>query len=433
MKPKYIIIITIAAIVIIGAIVCDIVRRKQYKPSPQLNELKQPYHTSLHHSTPNATTLHHTIDTYTNIDKLIAPLLRDIDNAKEYVLFQFFKFENDRLGVVVREALIKKALAGVPVYVIYDAFPGAIVDHAFFREMQLHGVEVHRFNPVLPIPSLYSNNRNHRKIVVIDGHIGYIGGMNIAYRYLTGVHGGDWRDTHLRITGPDCQHLQQVFLDDWRKQCSATDFALPNLAAGDTTSAKPTQPAQSAHNSTEYAIQIIPSDPEDKEPPILRAMIGMANAATRYLCIQSPYFLPPKALQHALCRAAERGVDVQLMIPQRGDRSIFISYASRSYLKPLLEAGVKVFFHTVGFIHAKMWVADDRIATVGSSNIDFRSFYQSFEVNAFIYDIAFAQQMRQIFDHDLRYCQPIPQDWWQHRSLKERILQLLVKPFSFLM
>ena len=421
------IIIIICTIAVIGAIVCDIVRRKQYKPSAQLNELKQPL--SIEHATHG-----NIIDTYTNISQMIPQLLHDIDRAKEYIFFQFFKFENDPLGVEIQEALINKAQDGVPVYVIYDAFPGAIVDHSFFHEMQRAGVKVHRYNPIFPLPSAYSNNRNHRKIVVIDGKIGYIGGMNIAQRYLTGVHGGDWRDTHLRIAGTACQDLQQVFLDDWRKLSSATDIDLPTLYLdkADTTSATPTQPTKGAQPA-QSAVQIIASDPEDSMPPILQAMIEMADSAKQYLYIQSPYFLPPKQLEEALCEAAKRGVDVRLMIPKRGDRSIFISYASRSYLKPLLAAGVKVYFHTFGFIHAKAWVADDKIATVGSSNIDFRSFMQSSEVNAFVYDTLFAQQMRQIFEQDMRHCDLIPQDWWQHRSFKERILQLLVKPFAHFM
>ena len=182
-----------------------------------------------------------------------------------------------------------------------------------------------------------------------------------------------------------------------------------------------------------YCFVIYASDPEDSMPPILQAMIQMADSAEQYLYIQSPYFLPPKPLQEALCQAAKRGVDVRLMIPERGDRSIFISYASRSYLKPLLTAGVKVYFHTFGFIHAKAWVADDKIATVGSSNIDFRSFTQSSEVNAFVYDTTFAQQMRQIFEQDIQHCNHIPQDWWQQRSLKERLLQVIVKPFVYFM
>ena len=410
MKTNQIIIIVALAIVIIGAMVCDIVRRRKYTPSAQLNELKQPL--SIEHATHG-----NIIDTYTNISQMIPQLLHDIDRAKEYIFFQFFKFENDSLGVEIQEALINKAQDGVPVYVIYDAFPGAIVDHSFFHEMQLYGVKVHRYNPIFPLPSAYFNNRNHRKIVVIDGKTGYIGGMNIAQRYLTGVHGGDWRDTHLRITGTACQDLQQVFLDDWRKQSDPL----------------PLHSTPSTLHQAPCPIQIVASDPEDSIQPILHAMIQMADAAKQYLYIQSPYFLPPKPLQEALCEAAKRGVDVRLMIPKRGDRSIFISYASRSYLKPLLAAGVKVYFHTFGFIHAKAWVADDKIATVGSSNIDFRSFTQSSEVNAFVYDTLFAQQMRQIFEQDMRHCDLIPQDWWQHRSFKERILQLLVKPFAHFM
>ena len=427
MKTNQLIILIALAIVIIGAIVCDLVRRRKYKPSQQLRELKQPL--SLQHATHD-----NIIDTYTNISQLMPQLLHDINCAKEYVFFQFFKFENDPLGVEIQEALINKAQDGVPVYVIYDAFPGAIVDHSFFREMQFYGVEVHRYNPIFPLPSAYSNNRNHRKIVVIDGKIGYMGGMNIAQRYLTGVHGGAWRDTHLRITGTACQDLQQVFLDDWRKLSSATDIALlsSHINIADTTSAKRTSLAEGAQPA-QSAIQIIASDPEDSQSPILHAMIQMVDAAKQYLYIQSPYFLPPKPLQEALCEAAKRGVDVRLMIPKRGDRSIFISYASRSYLKPLLAAGVKVYFHTFGFIHAKAWVADDKIATVGSSNIDFRSFTQSSEVNAFIYDEAFAQNMQKIFIDDMHHCHMISQDWWQQRSFKERLLQVIVKPFAHLL
>lgn len=427
MKTNQIIIIVALAIVIIGAMVCDIVRRRKYTPSAQLNELKQPL--SIEHATYG-----NIIDTYTNISQMIPQLLHDIGRAKEYVFFQFFKFENDPLGVEIQEALINKAQDGVPVYVIYDAFPGCIVNHSFFHEMHLYGVEVHRYNPIFPLPSAYSNNRNHRKIVVIDGKIGYIGGMNIAQRYLTGVHGGNWRDTHLRITGTACQDLQQVFLDDWHKLSSAANIDLPTLYLSrvDTASAMQTQPAKGAQPA-QSAIQIIASDPEDSQSPILHAMIQMADAAKQYLYIQSPYFLPPKPLQEALCEAAKRGVDVRLMIPKRGDRSIFISYASRSYLKPLLKSCVKVFFHNTGFIHAKMLVADNKITTVGSTNIDFRSFTLSSEVNAFVYDTLFAQQMRQIFEQDMRHCDLIPQDWWQHRSFKERILQLLVKPFAHFM
>ena len=422
-----IIFVVALAIVIIGAMVCDIVRRRKYTPSAQLNELKQPL--SLEYATRD-----NTVDTYTNIDKLLPQLLRDIYHAKEYVLFQFFKFENDSLGLVVREELINKAQDGVPVYVIYDAFPGAIVDHSFFHEMQLYGVKVHRYNPIFPLPSAYSNNRNHRKIVVIDGKIGYIGGMNIAQRYLTGVHGGDWRDTHLRITGTACQDLQQVFLDDWRKLSSATDIDLPTLYLSrvDTASAMQTQLAEGAQPA-QSTVQMIASDPEDSQSPILQAIIQMADSAKKYLYIQSPYFLPPEELQYALCQAAKRGVDVRLMIPKRGDRSIFISYASRSYLKPLLKTGVKVFFHNTGFIHAKMLVADNEVTTVGSTNIDFRSFTQSSEVNAIIYDEDFARNMQKIFIDDMHNCHMIPQDWWQHRSFKERLLQLLVKPFVYIM
>ena len=413
MKTYHITLIIISTILVIGAIICEVIRRKHYQPSAQLTKLKQPL------SIENAKSIE-TIDGYTNISQLIPQLLRDIKQAKEYVFFQFFKFENDPLGLEIQEALINKAQDGVPVFVIYDAFPGAIVDHSFFHEMRLYGVEVHRYNPIFPLPSIYSNYRNHRKIVVIDRQIGYIGGMNIAQRYLTGVHNGDWRDTHLRITGAACQDLQRVFFDDWSKQRKPYE-AFPILMedANDGPSAS--------------AVQIIASDPQDRTSPILQAIIQMAESAQQSLYIQSPYFLPPKSLQTALCQAAKRGVDVRLMIPQRGDRSIFVSYASRSYLKPLLEAGVKVFFHNIGFIHAKMVVADNKITTIGSANIDFRSFTQNSETNAFVYDEAFARYAQKIFIDDMHNCHMITQDWWKKRSFKERLLQIIVKPFVHIM
>ena len=413
MKTYHITLIIICTILVIGAIICEVIRRKHYQPSAQLTKLKQPL------SIENAKSIE-TIDGYTNISQLIPQHLRDIKHAKEYVFFQFFKFEKDSLGIKIQEALIDKAQDGVPVFVIYDAFPGAIVDHSFFHEMRLYGVEVHRYNPIFPLPSIYSNYRNHRKIVVIDGQIGYIGGMNIAQRYLTGVHNGEWRDTHLRITGAACQDLQRVFFDDWSKQRKPYE-AFPVLMedANDGPSAS--------------AVQIIASDPQDRTSPILQAIIQMAESAQQYLYIQSPYFLPPKSLQTALCQAAKRGVDVRLMIPQRGDRSIFVSYASRSYLKPLLEAGVKVFFHNTGFIHAKMVMADGKITTVGSANIDFRSFTQNSEANAFVYDEAFARYAQKIFIDDMHNCHMITQDWWKKRYFKERLLQTIVKPFVHIM
>lgn len=413
MKTYHITLIIICTILVIVAIICEVVRRKHYQPSAQLTKLKQPL------SIENAKSIE-TIDGYTNISQLIPQLLRDIKQAKEYVFFQFFKFENDSLGIKIQEALINKAQDGVPVFVIYDAFPGAIVDHSFFHEMRLYGVEVHRYNPIFPLPSIYSNYRNHRKIVVIDGQIGYIGGMNIAQRYLTGVHNGEWRDTHLRITGAACHDLQRVFFDDWSKQRKPYE-AFPVLMedANDGPSAS--------------AVQIITSDPQDRTSPILQAIIQMADSAQQSLYIQSPYFLPPKSLQTALCQAAKRGIDVRLMIPQRGDRSIFVSYASRSYLKPLLEADVKVFFHNTGFIHAKMVVADNKITTIGSANIDFRSFTQNSEANAFVYDEAFARYAQKIFIDDMHNCHMVTQDRWKKRSFKERILQLLVKPFVYIM
>ena len=413
MKTYHIILLIICTIFVIGTIVCEVIRRKQYRPSIQLTKLKQPL------SIKNAKSIK-TIDGYTNISRLIPQLLHDIDHAKEYVLFQFFKFENDSLGIELQEALIKKVRDGVPVFVIYDAFPGAMVDYSFFYKMKLYGVEVHRYNPVLPLPSIYSNNRNHRKIVVIDGQIGYIGGMNIAQRYLTGVHGGPWRDTHLRITGIACHDLQRVFFDDWNKQRKPHEV-FPILIEG------------ANDNPSDSAVQIIASDPQDSSSPILQAIIQMAESAQQYLYIQSPYFLPTKSLQTAFCQAAKRGVDVRLMIPKRGDRSIFISYVSRSYLQPLLEAGVKVFFHNIGFIHAKMVVVDNKITTVGSANIDFRSFTQNSEANAFVYDEAFARYAQKIFIDDMYNCRMIPQDWWQKRSFKERLLQIIVKPFAYIM
>lgn len=355
------------------------------------------------------------IDTYTTFDMLWADMSKDIEAAQECVHFQFFKIEDDAVGRMVSRLLQRKVKEGVAVRVTYDALANWAVPKRFYRNMRKAGIEVAAFNPFLPIPP-HVNYRNHRKVVVIDGRVAYVGGMNIAERYQKGVHHGVWRDTHIRITGPAVSEAQTSFIADWHY---ATQHML-----NDSKHYPALQPTGSS------TMQIVMLNPSDPWRVMEQALCMLIYHAKQYIYLQSPYFLPSEALLNALCSSALAGMDVRVMLPIRGDKGIAIPYASKSYYETLLQAGVRVYEYTNGYLHAKTVVCDDAITSVGSVNIDPRSMALSYETNAFIYDRTVATQHKQIFFDDMIYCQEVVHPQWQQRSrwqrTKESLARLLI-------
>ena len=326
---------------------------------------------------------------YTDGYSFFHALLKEIASAKDHIHLDMYIFEDDALGNMVRDALVAKVREGVEVRLIYDDVGCWNVSNRFFERMREEGIEVAPFLPVR-FPSFTSkvNYRNHRKMIVIDGRAGFIGGMNIALRYVKGTKSQPWRDTMLQITGSGVYSLQRAFLVDWY-------FVDRNLISNRKYYPHPSE--ESSHN--ESLLQIVTSGPDTPYPEIMQGYVRMILAAKKYIYIETPYFLPTDPVLFALKTAAAGGVDVRILVPLRSDTK-FVEWAGRSYLREMVKAGVSVSYYKAGFLHSKMIVCDDAICSCGSTNVDFRSFENNFESNAFIYDTKVAIAMRDIFLED---------------------------------
>lgn len=363
------------------------------------------------------------IDIMTDGYAFFPELLKDIAKAKHHIHLDMYIFEDDALGRLVADALIDRAREGVMVRVIYDDVGCWQVAHRFFERMREEGIEVAAYLPVR-FPSFTSkvNYRNHRKLVIIDGETGYIGGMNIALRYVKGTGDQPWRDTMLRVKGGAVYGLQRAFLIDWyfvdRTLITNRDY-YPPLST-----------FHSPPSTNNCLTQIVTSGPTNPYPEIMQGYVRMILAAHRYVYIETPYFLPNEPILFAIKTAAKAGVDVRILCPLRSDAR-FVEWASRSYLREAYEAGVKVYLYQAGFLHSKVMVCDDSITTTGSTNVDFRSFENNFEANAFIYDEGMAIRMRNVFLRDQENAillSDLPQRI--HPSFKKRLWESLIRLMS---
>lgn len=331
------------------------------------------------------------VEVFTNGYQFFPSLLREISRAKDHVHVEMFIFNDDALGYLIADALIDKAQQGVEVRVIYDDVACWKVQNSFWERLRDGGVEVHAFMPVkFPAFTSKVNYRNHRKLIVIDGKVGFIGGMNIATRYVKGV-GRAWRDTHVLVRGGAVYGIQRAFLVDWY-------FVDRTLITG-----KCFYPSISPTLSNNCLAQVVTSGPITEWPDIMQGYACVLLAARRYVYMETPYFLPTEPILFAIRTAALAGVDIRLMLPQRTD-SHLLDQASKSYVREILQAGAKVYFYNDGFNHSKFLVSDDSISTVGSSNIDFRSFEHNFESNIFFYDEEMALRMKKIYLEDESNC-----------------------------
>ena len=346
---------------------------------------------------------------------MLQSLMHEIASARHHIHLEFYIFEDDAVGRLVRDLLVDKVKKGVEVRLLYDDVGCWKVPNAFYDRMRSEGIEVKGFLKVrFPLFTSKVNYRNHRKIVVIDGRVGFVGGMNLAERYMRGFSWGIWRDTHLLLEGKAVHGLQTAFLLDWyfvdRTLITSARY-FPKVDACGTSLA-----------------QIVTAEPIGPWKEIMQGLVMAITGARKYFYIQTPYFLPTEAVLVAMQTAALAGVDVRLMLPYRADNRL-THLGSCSYLAEALRAGVKVYFYKKGFLHSKLMVSDDELSTVGSTNVDFRSFEHNFEVNAFIYDTETALQMREIFLQDQRECVQVFSKNWEkrpwHRKAAESIVRLL--------
>jgi len=353
------------------------------------------------------------VQVFTDGYSMYQELFRRIAKAKHHIHLEFYIFENDAVGRLLRDLLIDKAREGVSVRLLYDDVGCWDVNSMFYDEMLCEGIEVRSFLKVrFPQFTSKVNYRNHRKLAIIDGKVGFIGGMNIALRYLKGVPWGVWRDTHICLKGKAVYGIQTAFLTDW--------FAVDRTLL---TSAQYFPKMNSVGTSV---AQIVTSDPVGEWHDIMLGLVKAISCAQRYIYVETPYFLPTEQVMAAFQTAALSGVDVRLMIPKKADA--FITHkGTMSYLDELMKAGVKVYFYRAGFLHSKLWVADDEWASVGSTNLDFRSFEHNFEANAFFYDEKTVCTLKEIFLEDMKKCMTLSQKIWDKRSFKNKIVESVVR------
>ncbi len=343
-------------------------------------------------------------------------LLADIAAARSYINMQYYIIVNDNIGIRVMEALMERARAGVKVRLIYDHVGSFKLSNRYLRRLKEAGVEAYPFFKVVSPPfGTRINWRNHRKIVVIDGKVGYIGGMNVADRYVDGGKLFDvWRDLHLRVEGPAVFALQQSFAVDWNF------MGQPLLEEG---------PLATAVKGHSVGMQLVTGGPTTQWLNMTLVFQQAIARARKCIYIQTPYFIPSEGLVHALQVAALSKVDVRLMIPRRSD-SDMLRWASFSYVHECLRAGIKVYLYEKGMLHSKAIIIDDDFCTVGSTNFDFRSFEHNFEANMLIYSTDFNARMKALFVRDMRDSRRVTSSAWRHRPWREKALESVMRLFS---
>lgn len=339
-----------------------------------------------------------------NGEEKFPDVLYELNKAKSFIHMEYYAWENDVRGNQIKDALIKKAKEGVTVRVIYDDYGSNGIIKNIVKELKKGNVDVY---PIIEIKfkGLASriNHRDHRKIIIIDGIVGYVGGINISDRYDNSIDTGlYWRDTHIKITGETVLNLQRHFIVNWNicqpNKLTYSDELFPEVTD------------LNLGNRKELA-QIVAGGPIYQIPNIMLTYLKIFTLAEEKLYITNPYFIPNSSILDGIKQAAISGVDVRIIVPKKSD-SALVGAASAFYFKELLEVGVKIFLYKKGFIHAKTVIADSYLSVVGTANMDIRSFDLNFEIMSVIYGSNFAKEMENDFFEDLEYCKQLKYEEW---------------------
>ena len=357
---------------------------------------------------------------FTDGPSLFDSIFEEMEKAEKFIHVEYYVFLSDEIGTRFINILKRKAAQGLEVRVIIDDVGSWMLKKSEVKKMREAGIQVYCFLKVgLPFLSSKINYRNHRKILVIDGKVGFTGGMNVADRYVKGSKWGTWRDTHLRLEGEGVHGLQRTFMADWF-------FVSRTLLRNDALYYPDVQSFGSS------VIQVVASGPDSQWESIMQVLFMAMAQARKYIYLETPYFLPNTPILHALQVASLGGTDVRIILPRHSDAA-FALRSSCSYIDDMLKAGVKVYFYNPGFIHSKTIVIDDKLSTVGTANMDFRSFEQNFEVNTLIYDPEVAARMKATFETDLANSTPIDPMEWKRRPRLRKLGESWARLFSPLM
>ena len=335
-------------------------------------------------------------------------IIEALESAKEHIHLEYYIVEDDIIGNKVKDILIRKAKEGVEIRFIFDDVGSWSLSKKYIRELKNAGGEIFAFMPVrFSHLANRVNYRNHRKILVIDGSVGFVGGINIADRYITGTKKlGKWRDVHLRIEGQAVHSLQAVFLIDW--------FFVSDRIIND----------DKYFNEHEVEdkklVQITACGPDSDWASIMQAYFAAIVTAKKSIFISTPYFIPNESILTALKTASLSGIDVRIIMPKHPDSHV-VYWGSISYVRELLEAGIKIYFYKKGFIHSKLLMVDDVFSSIGTANIDIRSFDTNFEINALIYDEELTAKLKSDFCIDLGDSEEVVLEEWINRPLLSKI------------
>jgi len=352
-----------------------------------------------------------------NGSEIFPAILEALKHARDHIHLSFYTIEDDKIGNAVRNVLEEQARNGVEVRVIFDAVGSWTLSKKYVKSLRSAGVEVFSFRPVnFPFLTSKLNCRYHRKIIVVDGKTGFLGGINIADKYLYGDKKlGFWRDTHLQLDGNAVHNLQTVFLTDWyfvsNQNLSAQRFFPLISPAGD------------------KLVQIVASGQNSEWSSIMHAYFSAIASASEYIFISTPYFTPNRSILTALKTAALSGIDVRLIMPGKSDSAI-IQWSSFSYIEEMLRAGVRVFIYQNGFTHGKLVLVDGVFSSVGSANMDIRSFDQNLEINGLIYNREIARALEKMFDEDLQNSYELDLPTYLERPLREKFKESAARIFS---
>ncbi|TLF47076.1 cardiolipin synthase [Maribacter aurantiacus] len=341
-----------------------------------------------------------------------------LEQAQREIHIQYYIYEDGELADKLWVLFKTKIAMGVKVRMIYDGIGSFSLSKAYLKKLQVIGVEVYPFLP-FKFGRFFSslNYRNHRKIIVVDGQIAFTGGINISDKYLKGDPGlGKWHDMHLKITGPAANHLNQVFMMDWYLVCQELLEPLEN-------------PTGITKSKIDTLVQIVSGGPDDDFPALEQTYFSIINAAKKYVYITNPYIIPNQALIKALQTAALGGVDVRLLVSENADNRL-VSWAVHSYFETFLKSGVKIYLFPDGFLHSKIIVSDDAISSIGTANLDDRSFEQNYEVNAIIYEKKFAELLKADFLRDSGTGNMLTYDAYVGRPWTKKLKEGIGKIFS---
>lgn len=393
--------------------------------APELKKYKKLFSLLLNSNWSSLST-NNKVEILTNGEEKFQSVIAALKAAKNHIHMEYYIFEDDEIGNTIKEVLIQKAKEGVEVRFIYDDFGSRSIRKTIVPELKAAGVEAYPFYKIIFIALANRlNYRNHRKIIVIDGSIGFTGGINVSDRYINKPEDKAvlfWRDTHVKITGPGIYYLQYLFICDW-------NFCSDDELEPDRDFFFQGEKEQGEEAQGMALVQIAASGPDSDEPTIMFSLVKAIGLAEKEILITTPYFIPGETLLDALTIAATSGIKVKLLVPGISD-SRMVDLAARSYYENLLRAGVEIYQYKKGFIHAKTLVCDKTLSVIGTANMDQRSFDLNFEVNSVIYDPDIGCQLTKQFYEDLLDAERIDLAEWQQRSIFKLFPEKVARLFS---